>query len=238
MAVFRSTRLLAIGLALIGGAQGQKPLAPWEAEIAAFEARDRETRPAKGAVLFLGSSSIGGWSTLVTDFPEQRVLNRGFGGSQIADSTHFAARIIFPYQPRMIVLYAGGNDIAVGKPAEEVFADFRKFVATVRARLPKVTIAYISIAGNPARWAQVEKVKAANELIAGFAKETPKTKFIDVFSAMLGEDGLPRPEIFSDDGLHMNAEGYRLWTKIVAPYLRTPAPAVKARQRSKKARRS
>lgn len=194
----------------------------WEPEIAAFEQRDRESPPAKGAILFIGSSSIRLWSTLAEDFPRHRVLNRGFGGSQITDSTHFAEQIIFPYEPRLIVLYSGGNDINAGKSPEQVFADFKEFVAAVRARLPDVEIAYISIAGNPARWAQVEKVKAANALIAGFVKEATGIKFIDVFSAMLGEDGLPRPEIFSDDRLHMNPAGYRIWTKIIAPLLPPP----------------
>jgi lysophospholipase L1-like esterase len=89
----------------------------------------------------------------------------------------------------------------------------------VHERLPQTAIAYISIAGNPARWAQVEKVKAANAMIEAFARETPGLKFINVFPQMLGPDGQPRPEIFSADRLHMNEEGYKLWAKIVRPFL-------------------
>jgi lysophospholipase L1-like esterase len=153
------------------------------------------------------------------------VLNRGFGGSEMADSAHFADRIVLPYEPRFIVVYAGGNDISAHKTAEQVCDAFKAFVAKVREQQPEVPIAYISIAGNPARWAQVEEVKKANALIEAFTKEQPNLKFIDVFHAMLGEDGLPRPEIFSADQLHMNAEGYKLWTEIVGQFL--PEPDVK-----------
>ncbi len=194
--------------------------AKWEEAIAAFEASDRARPPQKGGVVFVGSSSIRMWKTLAEDFPDENVINRGFGGSEIADAAAFAERIIWPHEPRLVVLYAGGNDLNAGKSPQQVFADFRTFVVKVRERLPEAEIAFISIAGNPARWPQVEKVKAANAMMERFAREDPRVKFIDVFPHMLGSDGLPRPEIFSPDQLHMNAEGYKLWTKIVRPFLK------------------
>ena len=202
----------------------EKPhdFAKWEKEIAAFEQADARNPPAKGGIVFVGSSSIRLWKTLAQDFPQHRVLNRGFGGSEIADSVHFADRIIFPYEPRMVVLYAGGNDLNAGQPPEKVIADFQAFAAKVRARLPAAEIAYISSAGNPARWAQVERVRAVNAAIAAFIQDQPRMKFINVFPRMLGDDGLPRPEIFGPDKLHMNAAGYKLWTEIIRPFL--PAP--------------
>lgn len=199
--------------------------ARWEKEISAFEQRDRETPPPKGAIVFIGSSSIKRWTSLAEDFPHHRVLNRGFGGSQMSDAAHFADRIVLPYQPRFIVVYSGGNDLNAKKKAEQVFASFKEFVAKVRAKQPDVPIAYISIAGNPKRWAQVEEVKKANALVEAYTKEQPGLKYIDVFHEMLGADGLPRPEIFVEDRLHMNAEGYKLWTRIVGKYL--PAADVK-----------
>lgn len=206
-------------LAFAIGTFAADDFAKWEKEIAAYEQHHRENPPPKDAILFVGSSSIRLWSTLADDFPKHRVLNRGVGGSEIADATHFAERIIFPYAPRMIVLYAGGNDLNAGKSPEQVVANFRAFIAKVRARLPEVEIAYISIAGNPARWAQVEKVKTVNAQIAEITQQLPRLKFINVFPHMLGDDGLPRPEIFREDRLHMNAEGYKIWTRIVAPFL-------------------
>lgn len=196
--------------------------AQWENEIAAFEKTDAQNPPAKGGIVFVGSSSIRLWKTLAEDFPQHRILNRGIGGSEIADSVHFADRIVIPYAPRMVVLYAGGNDLNNGRPPEEVFADFTAFAVKVRAALPAAELAYISSAGNPARWAQVEKVRALNGMIEGYIKQQTNMKFINVFPRMIGDDGLPRPEIFGPDKLHMNPEGYKLWTEIIRPLL--PAP--------------
>lgn len=191
----------------------------WEKDIVAFEKADREHPPEKGAILFIGSSSIRLWKTLAEDFPQHRVLNRGFGGSQIEDSVYFADRIVIPYAPRQIVFYAGGNDLNAGKVPERVIADFKAFVEKVRAKLPDTEIDYISIAGNPARWAQVKKVKAVNSAIEAWIRDQPKMKFINVFAAMLGPDGLPKPDIFVADKLHMNAAGYAIWKEIVGPVL-------------------
>ena len=192
----------------------------WESEIAAFEAADRAKPPEKGGIVFVGSSSIRLWKTLAQDFPEQRVLNRGFGGSEIADATFFAERIVIPYAPRMVVLYAGGNDLNAGKSTEQVIANFKMFAAKICEKLPDTTIAYISIAGNPARWAQVEKVKTVNAAIEAWIGEQPRMKFINVFPHMMGADGLPKPEIFVEDKLHMNAAGYAIWKEVVGPFLK------------------
>jgi len=211
---------IALGLPSTFAQQEETTAARWEPEIKAFEAADKTNPPPEGAILFIGSSSIRLWKTLAQDFPEHKIVNRGFGGSQIVDSVSFAERILLPCRPRMIVLYAGGNDINSGKPPEQVFADYRSFVKKVHAALPETRVAYISIAPNPARWAQVEKVRAANELIGSYARGHPKLAFINVFPHMIGEDGRPRPELFVEDRLHMNANGYALWTKIVSPYLK------------------
>ena len=225
--LLRLLTVLALAFAPVLRADDQAPakahdFAKWESEIAAFEKADAQTPPAKGGIVFVGSSSIRLWKTLAEDFPQHRVLNRGFGGSEIADSVHFADRIVLPYAPRMVVLYAGGNDLNNGRPPEEVFADFTAFAVKVRAALPAAEIAYISSAGNPARWAQVEKVRALNSLIEGYIRQQTNMKFINVFPRMLGDDGLPKPDIFVADKLHMNPEGYKIWTAVIRPLL--PAP--------------
>ena len=194
----------------------------WEPEIAAFEKADQTEPPPKGAIVFIGSSSIRKWKTLAEDFPYHRVINRGFGGSEIIDSVHFADRIVIPYAPRLVVLYAGGNDINAGKTPEQVFADFQAFTELVRGKLPDADLDYIAIAGNPARWAQVDRVRAANSKIEAFIEGKPHLKFINVFPQMLGSDGQPIPEIFGPDRLHMSPAGYKLWTNIILPLL--PAP--------------
>lgn len=193
----------------------------WEAEIAKFEALDKQSPPATGGVLFVGSSSIRMWD-LEKSFPGQGYLNRGFGGSQIADTTHFADRIVVPYQPRIVVLYAGDNDLAGNKTPEQVAADFRAFVAKVRGALPETRIVYIGIKPSIARWKLVEKVRAANRLIAAATEDDPKSAFVDVDAPMIGDDGLPRRELFREDGLHMTTAGYELWTSLVKSSLGEP----------------
>ena len=192
----------------------------WDKDIAAFEAQDKTNPPPKGAILFIGSSSIRLWKTLAEDLPEHKVINRGFGGSEISDSVHFVDRVVVPYQPKRIVLYAGGNDINGGKTPERVASDFKAFVAKVHAKLPETKISYISIAGNPARWAQVERVKAANALIREFTTTDKRLSFIDVFPHMLGKDGMPLPDIFVDDRLHMNEKGYAIWKRVIGAALK------------------
>jgi len=194
--------------------------ARWEADIRAFEEADRTAPPPRGAILFIGSSSIRLWKTLASDFPDRPVINRGFGGSQLSDSIHYFDRIVLPYRPKQIVLYAGSNDIAAGEPPEQVAADFREFVALVRRALPETRVAFIAIAPNEARWSLMPQFTTANELVRQFTMADPKLSFIDVVPHMLGADGRPKPELYVDDRLHMNANGYELWTRLVRPYLR------------------
>ena len=118
--------------------------AKWEKEVAAYEAADRKSPPPKGGILFIGSSTIRLWKTLAEDFPDHKVINRGFGGTEIVDSTHFADRLIFPHEPKQIFLRAGGNDIHAGRLPREVAADFAEFVRVVHARLPRTEILYIA----------------------------------------------------------------------------------------------
>ena len=191
----------------------------WEPEIKTFEQADKTNPPPQNAILFIGSSSIRKWTSLAADFPNHKVINRGFGGSEISDSVFFTDRVVVPYHPKLILFYAGGNDINNGRSAKQTFADFKAFAAGVHRQLPKTTIAYISIAPNPARWAQVERVKEANHLIKSYCRWRRHLKFIDVFHSMLGPNGRPRSELFVGDRLHMNPEGYLLWTGIVSPYL-------------------
>ena len=191
----------------------------YENEIRVFEMSDATNKPPENGILFIGSSSIRLWKDLKSDFPDLPVINRGFGGSQIIDSVYFAERIVFPYKPRMIIMYAGGNDINVGKSAEEVFNDFKMFITKVHNKLPSTRIGYIAISPNLARWKQVDKVKEANRLIREYTLRDPRLFFIDTFTYMIGEDGLPKPDIFVNDGLHMNRKGYDIWKVVIKPYL-------------------
>jgi hypothetical protein len=199
------------------GTETNHNFAQWEGEIAAFEQSDATNPPPTNGVEFIGSSMIRRWTTLAQDFPGQPVFNRGFGGSEIVDSTHFAPRVIFPYAPRMIVFRAGGNDLWAGKSPQEVFADFQDFVATVHAKLPVTEIVFIAWNPTPSRWKQHEQEKELNRLVEHFAGVTPHLKYIETYDLPLGPDGRPRPELFVADQLHFNAEGYKLLTERVRP---------------------
>jgi lysophospholipase L1-like esterase len=193
----------------------------FEKEIRAFEKEDAKNPPPKNAIVFVGSSGIRLWKTLAQDFPNHRVINRGFGGSHISDSTYFADRILIPYKPKMIILRAGTNDIQAGKSPERVAADLKAFMEKVRGALPETRLVFLSLNPSPSRWANIEKERRANELIQAYIATQPNMEFIDISTSMLGPDGLPRPELYIADRLHPSAEGYKLWTSIVAPHLLT-----------------
>ncbi len=190
----------------------------WEPRIQQFEARDREQVPPVGGMLFIGSSSIVGWD-LDRYFPDLPVINRGFGGSQIADSVHFAPRIVFPYKPKTIVLYAGDNDINAGKTPQQVLTDFRQFVEVVHSALPKTKIVFIAIKPSIRRWHLIGRIREANRLVQAVTAEDERLVYVDIDAPSIGEDGKPRPELLKSDGLHLNADGYQLWSSLVQPHL-------------------
>ncbi len=209
--------LLAVTPALADDAPAN-PHARWESAIEKFEQADAKNPPEKGGVLFVGSSSIRLWK-LDESFPKLGAANRGFGGSEIADSTHFADRIVTKHEPRVVVLYAGDNDVAKGKSPERVHGDFNAFVKTVHAELPETRIVYVAIKPSIKRWSLVGKMRRANALIAKECEKDDRLAFVDVDRPMLGDDGKPRAELFLADGLHLNEKGYALWTKLVRPHL-------------------
>jgi lysophospholipase L1-like esterase len=190
----------------------------WAEAIRAFEKADRRDPPPQHGVLFVGSSSVRLWK-LDEHFPEMPVINRGFGGSQVSDTLHFADRIVLPYRPRLVVLYAGDNDIAAGESPAQVTDDFKRLVLTIHAELPQTRVAFISIKPSIARWNLYDKMRDANERIRAICEDNERLTFIDVATPMLGDDGRPRKDLFADDGLHLSDTGYRLWTMIVTPHL-------------------
>ncbi|MDF2439519.1 MAG: hypothetical protein JWN98_503 [Abditibacteriota bacterium] len=200
-------------------------LPSWEEEIRAFEQADAQNPPLQDAILFAGSSSITMWTSVAEDFSEYRVINRGFGGSIIADSTQFADRILIPCRPRLIMLYAGDNDLAGGLSPQQVEAEFRKFVATMHDALPQTFITYLSIKPSPSRWHLRAAAQQANRAIEAATHEDERLAFLDVASVMLGSDGRPRPDIFIEDDLHMNRRGYELWIPVIRAHLQNH-PAV------------
>ena len=193
--------------------------AKWEKEIAAYESSDRTNPPPKNAWLFIGSSTVRLWKSLAQDFPQHQVINRGFGGSEIVDSTHFAERIVFPYAPQKIFLRAGGNDIHAGKSPEQVFGEYKEFVAKVQMSLPETEIMFLGLSPSIARWSEAKDNRTLNQLVEAYVKGKKHLGYIETYDTVLGADGKPRPELFVADKLHFNAEGYKLLTKHVQAWL-------------------
>lgn len=189
----------------------------WAKEMAAFEEQDRKD-PAIGGIVFVGSSSIRLWD-LGQSFPEMPVLNRGFGGSEIADSVAHADLLVVRHKPRTVIFYAGDNDIANGRSPRQVLDDYKAFVTKVRTSLPATRIAFIAIKPSIQRWALIDKIRAANALVRTFAESDDALGYIDVDGPMLGWDEKPRKELFVADGLHMTPKGYEVWTALVRPFL-------------------
>lgn len=190
----------------------------FEASIRAFEEQDRAQAPPQGAILFYGSSSIVGWDTKAS-FPDLVTINRGFGGSHMSDAIHFADRVAIPYKPRLIVVYEGDNDLAYGTPPEAVRDGFLELVAKIRAALPGTRFAYLSTKPSAARWSIIDQIRRANQLIREAIAEDPLCVYVDVFSPTMNGYGRPRMSLFQPDGLHLNAEGYKVWTRVLRPYL-------------------
>lgn len=188
----------------------------FEQEVQQLEGATKSSRRVE--VLFVGSSSIRLWN-LKKSFPDLDALNRGFGGSHLADCSHFAPRLVHPFHPRVVVLYAGDNDIAYGLSPVQVAEDFDQFYDDLRKVLPATRLIYISIKPSLARWQLYPQMKAANEKIRARMGSDERACFLDVAPAMLGEDGQPRPELFLEDGLHLNARGYALWTTMLQPVM-------------------
>ncbi|GAA4405571.1 SGNH/GDSL hydrolase family protein [Nibrella viscosa] len=187
----------------------------------AFEAKDLVSPPPKNAILFTGSSSIRLWDNLQESFPDKVVLNRGFGGSTLLDVIRYADRIITPYRPKQIVLYAGENDVATDKvSAQETYERFVTLFRTIRKTLPKTPIVFISMKPSPSRRPYFPVIQEGNRLIRNFLAKQRRTTYVDVYTPMLNANGQPKGELFKADSLHMNAKGYVIWAEKLRPVLK------------------
>jgi lysophospholipase L1-like esterase len=202
--------------------QQKKPKSPerWEQDIQAIEKRLAARRAPQADVLFVGSSSIRRWD-LAKSFPGVDAVNHGFGGSQLSDSLHFFSRVVAPAQPRVVVLYAGDNDLSDGKTPEIVVRDFENFLSRVTSELPKCQkVIFISIKPSIKRWKLRDAIRAANERIRKICEENPLAEYADVWTPALNSAGEPRRELLSDDDLHLSEAGYELWNRILLPLLK------------------
>lgn len=193
----------------------------WDAELDAFTAADRVRMLPPGGIVFTGSSSIVRWSTLAEDFPGLPVLNRGFGGSTLAQVVDEVGRVVAPYRPRAVVLYAGSHDIHNGAapitPAQAAGLVDR-FAALVRAHAPGCVVHVLALKPSLAKWATIDRDREFNRLVAAMARPG-ELEFIDVWTPMLAGQAQPSPALFAPDRNHLSRDGYRLWASVLRPHL-------------------
>lgn len=194
---------------------------PFFDEIQHFKKLDSDHFPPKNAILFVGSSSLRKWQDMQDYFPDVKVINRGFGGSELTDAIRYAKDIIIPYHPRQIIIYSGENDLAYSDTVTPaiVLERFKKLLTIIRTAMPMVPVIFISIKPSPSREKLMPEMVEANNLIKKFLQQKKKTVYVDVYYKMLDKDGKPMPNIFLEDNLHMNAAGYHIWQKALQPFI-------------------
>ncbi|MBC7902885.1 MAG: G-D-S-L family lipolytic protein [Gemmatimonadaceae bacterium] len=211
---------LLLPVLLSGIVKAQTAPAFWN-DIVAFKKID-QAKPSKPAsILFVGSSSFTRWTDIQQYFPGYPIINRGFGGSSLPDVIRYSYDVIFPYRPKQVVIYCGENDLASADStsAIEVVKRFRTLFAMIRVNLPETRISFVSIKPSPSRDKIQGKVKVANREIKSFISKQKNADYIDIYGAMLDGSGNMREELYVGDRLHMKADGYRIWQKIIQPYL-------------------
>ncbi len=199
--------------------QGLSDSMGWEATIREFEGADRQSWPAPGAVVFVGSSSIVRWTTLAEDFPSIRTLNRGFGGSVLRDVIQYVDRIILPYRPSHVVVHSGDEELSRGMTGDQIFAAYQDLVTMIHLDHPQARITWIAMKPSPALWPHADVMRAVNDRARDFARGDLRLQYVDVFTPMLTAGGTPREELFAVDNLHLNAQGYALWSEILSRYV-------------------
>ncbi len=189
----------------------------WEPDIVRFESLSETEHYADDAIIFAGSSSIRLWSTLADDMEPFSIIQRGYGAARSTDFAVWADRIFAPLPGRALVLFianditGGDNDLA---PAE---ADrlFRVIVKKFHKSHPGAPIFAVAVTPTSLRWQAWPQIKQANELIKKTCEGSPDLWFIETEEAFLNEEGMPRDELFLNDRLHLNREGYRVWNRII-----------------------
>jgi len=192
---------------------------PFDAEVALLEETLIPEGKEKELLLFTGSSSMRMWTNVAAEFPDFRVVNTGFGGSTMNDLLFYADRLVLPYKPDLVFIYEGDNDISNGQFAEDVLATTRELSAYLLKKLPRARLCFISPKPSPSRWHLRDEYRHLNRLLAEHARQNRRIDFLDVWPAMMDENGVVRNDLFLDDQLHMNEKGYEIWAVLVKEYL-------------------
>ncbi len=215
-------KILILVFLFVAGVSFAQTTLPFWNDVQKFKKQDSVSFPSANQILFIGSSSFTKWTDVQDYFPGYKILNRAFGGSTLLDVTRFRYDVIYPYQPKQIVLYCGENDFAYSDSVtvDMVVERFRNLYKLIRAKYPSVPFVYVSMKPSPSRARLLTKYAEANQQIEQMLKKEKLTAFVDVYSKMLKADGTPMDDIFLEDNLHMNAKGYAIWKKLLLPVLK------------------
>jgi lysophospholipase L1-like esterase len=191
----------------------------FDGEVAELERRTRALSGARNLVLFYGSSSFTLWHDMAAHFPGYEVVNHGFGGSTLRDCLEYFDRLVAAMMPRVIVLYAGDNDLGDGGTPEVVLDRLRTFIRRKREALGETPMAYVSIKISPARFSIMHRIAYTNRLIERELGEQADVTFVDITRRMVGRGLGPLLGYYTEDPLHMNRDGYRVLGKSLAEFL-------------------
>lgn len=191
-------------------------------DIEYFKQINKDNPPPKDAILLIGSSSFTMWKDVSDYFPGKKIINRGFGGSNLNDLNFYSDELLKPYSPKQIIIYCGENDFAGNEKltARQVFNRYKNFYAEIRKYYPTIQVDYISIKLSPSREKLWPKFIATNSMIKRFMDKKKTADYIDITKAMNDENGLTRKDLFLEDMLHMKPNGYEIWATEMKPFLK------------------
>jgi lysophospholipase L1-like esterase len=193
------------------------PIDSFEQEVTSLE--NRRIDSSQPPIIFYGSSSIRRWRTLSEDFTGYPVVNCGFGGSRLLDCLRYVSPLVLRLKPAAVVVYAGDNDLAQGARPEQAFASFRELYGALRGYSEHMPIAYISVKPCPARIRYIDNIHRFNQMVQAYLQNRPATKYIDIYTAMLGPDHKPNPALFVQDQIHLSDLGYQILRRDVSSFL-------------------
>ncbi|WP_421801441.1 GDSL-type esterase/lipase family protein [Flagellimonas sp.] len=192
---------------------------PFEEEVKQIQQyNDSLWDSSRPTIVFTGSSSIRFWNDVHERFPQQQVLNTGFGGSQFSDLEHYLEELILNYNPVKVFIYEGDNDIFAKKRPRKIVKRADNILSTLQQRNPNMEIVLISAKPSISRWKYRGRYRRLNRKLNRLASETKGIDFVDVWYPMLDKRKV-KEDIFIEDGLHMNDKGYDIWYDVIKDYI-------------------
>ncbi len=197
--------------------------------------------PSENRVVFLGDSITNGWR-INQYFPGKPYVNRGIGGQTTGQMLGRMKADVIDLKPAVVVILAGTNDLARGVASETIKNNLAMIAALAEAAgIAPVFSSILPVSDHHKRQdpnyertplRPPPEILRLNAWIKQMNQEAGYV-FLDYHAAMGGDDGQLRSDL-ADDGLHPNAEGY----KIMAPLAETAIQqAIRSRRMPAKKKR-